>query len=282
MSSHCLLCLQLPVKMVRCGQHATLAVQLANSAASSGPSWARKSSSFVAAPPIAEEDSSAEASSQSASPTPPVSLAAGVLNGTGSAVAADVSSRKEAALAAQPTHVGQRGAHVAALLPQAASASDERQSVSPPWQNGAGVPQGIASAMNDAAGIPGAAHAESNARGAQPQQAPSGSHGAPPTHASDVFREPQPCGGSAGGSLPPTSRGLSAAAPAAAVQLGENEISARESRYIEGRVAGSCVKLAQLHPAGSMAAQQRILADSAGGTTCQTSPTAPPSDDVRV
>ena len=268
--------------MVRCGQHATLAVQLANSAASSGPSWARKSSSFVAAPPIAEEDSSAKASSQSASPTPPVSLAAGVLNGTGSAVAADVSSRKEAALAAQPTHVGQRGAHVAALLPQAASASRERQSVSPPSQNGAGVPQGNAMALNDAAGAQGVTRADSIARGAQPQQALSGSHAAPPTHAGDVFREPQPCGGSAGGSLPATSRGLSAAAPAAAMQLGGDQTSTRGSCYIEGRVGGSHVKLAQLHPAGSMAAQQRILADSAGGTSCQTSSMAHPTDDQHL
>ena len=131
------------------------------------------------------------------------------------------------------------------------------------------MPQGNAMALNDAAGAQGVTRADSIAGGAQPQQALSGSRAAPPTHAGDVFREPQPCGRSAGGSLPPTSRGLSVAAPVAAVQLGGNESSARESRYIEGRVAGSCVKLAQLHPVGSMAAQQRILADSAGGTFCQ-------------
>ena len=280
--SRSLLCLQLPVKMVRCWQHATLAVQLASSAASSGPAWARKSSSFVAAPPIAEEDSGAEASSQSASPSPPVPLAAGALNGTGSAVAAAVSSRKEAALAAQPSHVGQRSAHGAAVLPQAASASDEGQPASLPWQNGADVPLGNGIALNDAAGAQGVTRADSNDRGAQPQQALSGSHGAAPTHAGDVFREPQPCGGSAGGSLPPTSRGLSAAAQPAAVQPGGNETSARESRYIEGRVAGSCVKLAQLHPAGSMAAQQRILADSAGGISRQIPSIAPPTDDQHI
>ncbi len=263
-----LLCLQLPVKMVRCGQHATLAVQLASPAGSSGPSWARKSSSFVAAPPIAEEDSSAEASSQSASPPPPVALAAGAQNGTGSAVAAVVSSRKEVELAAQPKHIGQKGMRSAALLSQGISASGDGQPASQPWQNGAGMPQGSVSATNNAAAAPGAAQAESDTRGAQPQQALTGSQAAAPTTAGDVFREPQPCGGS----LPPPSRTLPAAGPATAVQLGSDESSARGSRYIEGRVAGSCVKLAQLHPAGSMAAQQRILADSAGGPSCQTPP----------
>ena len=274
--------MQLPVKMVRCGQHATLAVQLASSAASSGPSWARKSSSFVAAPPIAEEDSSAEASSQSASPPPPVALAAGAQNGTGSAVAAVVSSRKEVELAAQPKHIGQKGMRSAALLSQGISASGDGQPASQPWQNGAGMPQESASATNNAAAAPGAAQAESDTRGAQPQQALTGSHAAPPTTAGDVFREPQPCGGSAGGSLPPPSRGLPAAGPATGVQFGSDESSTRGSRYIEGRVAGSCVKLAQLHPAGSMAAQQRILADSAGGPSCQPPPTAPPTNDQHV
>ena len=244
--------------MVRCGQHATLAVQLASSAASSGPSWARKSSSFVAAPPIAEEESSAEASSQSASPSPPMPLAAGALNVSYvSAVAADVPHRaRRQQLAASARHALARRASTAQhCSPGALLASEEGAACMftlAGWirhvrQESASWHWVILLALN------GQSRADSNARDAQPQQALSGSHCARPTHAGDVFREPQPCRG--------ICRGLPAARQQGPVSRGARRSSGSSTTGVRpalGRAAtsrGAC--RGRLREAGAAAPRRQ-------------------------
>ena len=249
--------LQLPVKMVRCGQHATLAVQLA---ASSAPNWAsRKSTSFIAVPPIAEEEASLGTCSNGTCPTAP---------------AAAFTCASEAQPVFPP---GQQGD---VSLPGTLA------------QKGAGVPESMFAAENGAhsreAG-PGAL-ATGLAKEAA-QQLPDEDLGAPAVPASEVFREQQPCrapGEPLQGttSLPEAATATSAAnranGSAAGVREGSrvgsctsgraNGIAAgaagsQENTYIEGRVGQSFVKLAQLHPAGSVAAQAHMLSDSAGWET---------------
>lgn len=249
--------LQLPVKMVRCGQHATLAVQLAASSASTWTS--RKSTSFTAVPPIAEDEASLGTCSNGTSPTAP----AGAFTCT-----------SEAQPVSQP---GQQGGN------------------SPPGmlaQNGAGVPESMFAAEN---GV----HSRETGQGPvatglsdeAAQQLPNEALGAPAVPASEVFREQQPCRApceplqgttSLPGTTTATGAAIRANGSAAGVREGSqidsrysgraNGIAAgaagtlgsQEDSYIEGRVGRSFVKLAQLHPAGSLAAQAHMLSDSAG------------------
>lgn len=225
-------CLQLPVKMVRCGQHATLAVQLA---ASPAPHWGRKSSSFVAAPPIAEEEAGAGACSGSASPR--------------AAVAADGGSCPGSVRLPMDTP----------------TCAQDSQAISLPGENGTPLLQNGA-AQNGSAPVGEASAGEGGllSRGVK-SEGPHAANGSRvgqslPTHASDVFREQQPCRRPAQplqGSMVPESCFV-------AQQTGASAADPKADRYIEGRVGSSCVKLAQLHPAGSMAAQSHMLSDSAG------------------
>lgn len=252
-----MLWLQLPVKMVRCGQHATLAVQLA---ASSAPLWGRKSTSSAAVPTIAEEDASCGAYSGSASP-----------------------SHAASPSVAKPSC--REGPAVPVL---ASSLQRESQSASSPRQNGAFQAESVAS--QSMAGPPQQGSAVENGnqghgnsskeprigpvRGGEAEQLPSKGAQAPAVPASEVFREHQPCRrpakplqGFATTPIESAHGGLHANGDVSGNGFKES------SSYIEGRVGGSYVKLAQLHPPGSMAAQSQMLSDSAGAEVQQ--PTVP-------
>ena len=246
-----LLWLQLPVKMVRSGQHATLAVQLA---ASSAPLWGRKSTSSAAVPTIAEEDASCGAYSGSASP--PHAASPSMANPTCreappmAALASGLQQEMESA-----TLPRQNGAN------QADSAAS--QSSAGPTQQGSAAENGNQfhkiSSKEPLAGL---------ARGVEAEQLPSKGVEAPAVPASEVFREQQPCRrpakplqGFAATPIESAHGGLHAKGG-----VGGNGFKESGS-YIEGRVGGSYVKLAQLHPPGSMAAQTQMLSDSAGAST---------------
>ena len=237
--------LQLPVKMVRCGQHATLAVQLAAQlAATSAPHWGRKSNSSVAVPTIAEEDVSAGAYSGFTSPRP----ADGVIRTQSAATA-----------------------HVATSL-----LMQEMQSVSSPVQGTTPLAETTAAHSRPAVtqNIPSAANGSQAAEDRSKEQPAANSNKAPHQHlsraaetpaiyASDVFREQQPCRRPA-----KPLQGYTSVPPDNATAASPGDGSVQEPRegstYIEGQVGSSCVKLAQLHPPGSMAAQSHMLSDSAG------------------
>ena len=252
--------LQLPVKMVRCGQHATLAVQLAASSASNWTS--RKSTSFTAVPPIAEDEASLGTCSNGTTPTAP----AGAFTCT-----------SEAQPVSPP---GQQGGN------------------SPPGmlaQNGAGVSESMFAAENGVhSREAGQGTVATGLSGEAAQQLPDEALGAPALPASEVFREQQPCRApgeplqgttSLPGTATATGAAIRANGSAAGVREGSqidsrssgrtNGIAAgaadttgsQEDSYIEGRVGRSFVKLAQLHPAGSLAAQAHMLSDSAGWET---------------
>ena len=243
-----LLCLQLPVKMVRCGQHATLAVQLA---ASSAPLWGRKSTSSLAVPTIAEEDAGSGAYPGAASPPPaaPLSMVKTSCKEEGTMVHVLASSHKQQV---QPTSSpGENGA----LQAESASA-----------QSRVGLTQQYSSLENGENG-----HGDtSKAPPADPpgakelQQLPTKGAQAPAVPASEVFREHQPCRRPAkplqGFANMPTE-----GAPGGLHANGSMSRLRETSSYIDGRVGGSHVKLAQLHPSGSIAAQSQMLCDSAGG-----------------
>lgn len=241
--------LQLPVKMVRCGQHATLAVQLA---ASSAPLWGRKSTSSAAVPTIAEEDASCGAHSGSASPplaAPLTMTTTSCIEGVMTPVLASA-VKQEVQPASLP---GQAG-----VLRAGSTAS----------QSGAGPTQRDPATQNGNHGHE-ATSKELLAgpiREAEAQQLPSKGARAPAVPASEVFREHQPCRRPAKplqGSPNMPSESLAAGLHANGSVSGSG--LRESSSYIEGRVGSSHVKLAQLHPPGSMAAQSQMLSDSAGG-----------------
>ena len=245
-----LLCLQLPVKMVRCGQHATLAVQLA---ASSAPLWGRKSTSSAAVPTIAEEDASCAAYPGSASPplAAPLTMpeASFIEGGTMPVLASAI--KPEVQPASSPGH-GVLWAGSTALQSRAGPTQQE-----PAVQNGNHGHRDISKERLTG---------PIRERGAQ--QLPSSGAGQPAVPASEVFREHQPCRrptkplqGSPNIPSGSLSEGLHANGSVNGSALRES------SSYIEGRVGRSHVKLAQLHPPGSMAAQMQMLSDSAGGRT---------------
>ena len=232
--------------MVRCGQHATLAVQLAAQlAATSAPHWGRKSNSSVAVPTIAEEDVSADAYSGFTSLRP----ADGVIR-TQSAATARVAT--------------------SLLMQEMQSASSPVQGGTPLAENTAAysrpaVTQNIPSAANESQAAEDRSKGQSTTHSNKvPHQHLSRAVETPAIHASDVFREQQPCRRPAKPlqgytSMPPDSATAASTANGSVQELRES------SSYIEGRVGSSCVKLAQLHPPGSMAAQSHMLSDSAGG-----------------
>ena len=253
-----LLCLQLPVKMVRCGQHATLAVQLA---ASSAPLWGRKSTSSAAVPTIAEEDASCAAYPGAASPplAAPLTMpeASFIEGGTTPVLASAI--KPQAQPASLPGH-GVLQAGSTALQSRAGPTLQE-----PAVQNGN---HGHTDISKERPTGP--------VRERDAQQLPSRGAGQPAVPASEVFREPQPCRrpakplqGSPDMPSESISEGLHAnesVSGSCSPGSGFQESSSQESSsYIEGRVGGSHVKLAQLHPPGSMAAQSQMLSDSAGG-----------------
>ena len=243
-----LLCLQLPVKMVRCGQHATLAVQLA---ASSAPLWGRKSTSSAAVPTIAEEDASCGACSGSASPP----LAA-------SPTLAKASDREGATMAALASGLKQE-MQSASLPKQNKALQGENfasQSRAEPPQHGSAVENG-----NQLHGNFSKEPLTGPVRGGEADQLPNKGVEAPAVPASEVFREHQPCRRSAKPLQGFATTPIESADGGLHANGGMSGNGLKESSsYIEGRVGGSYVKLAQLHPPGSMAAQSQMLSESAG------------------
>ena len=225
--------------MVRCGQHATLAVQLA---ASSAPLWGRKSTSAAAVPTIAEEEASCGAYSGAASSPP----AAPQFTGGASTLSGPATTASSS--------IPKQGVHPASLPGQNGSLGAEDTAA----HTRAGRIQQESSATNGNQG-----HA---ATSKEPPFGPSRTHEAaegPAVPASEVFREHQPCRRPAmslqGLAITPVESAAGGLHAGASV-IGHEE----SSSYIEGRVGGSYVKLAQLHPPGSMAAQSQMLSDSAG------------------
>ena len=243
-----LLCSQLPVKMVRCGQHATLAVQLA---ASSAPLWGRKSTSSAAVPTIAEEDASCGAYSGSASPphaaSSPVTKPSCREGAMKSALESGLSRDMHSASSPRPN-----GAI------QADSAASQTSAV--PTQQGSAAENG-----NQGHGSSSKEPLTGLVREVEAERLPSKGVEAPAVPASEVFREYQPCRRPAKPLQGFTTTPIDSAHGELHANGGLSGNGLKESgSYIEGRVGGSYVKLAQLHPPGSMAAQSQMLSDSAG------------------
>ena len=218
-------------------------------AAGSMPPWqcswqpAQRRSGAARAPPlqqcptIAEEDANCGAYSSAASPPPAAPLFTARASCLGSPAMPGLSSnlKQEVHLASLP---GQNGAHRGD-----SSAAHSR----------AGRVQHTSSAENGDHG-----HADiskeplaSPTRADEAQQLPSKGAEAPAVPASEVFREHQPCRrpakplqGFATMPVESATGGLHASASVSGLR--------ESSSYIEGRVGGSYVKLAQLHPPGSM------------------------------